>query len=914
MASYGWLTKTRPTLSSCYFEVRDTTSLTSARRRPDGTSISSRSPCEARTTTTKSEPPYTPASSGKVLVLSAGLDTISVCYTKTGSSIRCCGFSLGLLSRNPQNRVMSVHAKENETMEMMGGESKHVTTAFTDDSVVVEEEYHVMKEDDITVRATSIPEFLAKPQLVLRGTWTTSAAANDIITSFSVADKLLTTALWKSKLDGFNLFRGKACIRVQINANPFQQGRLLLHYIPVAQNMIEAGVPVATLYNADLATKTTQPGLELDTRNTSLVFKVPYVAPSHFYDRANDGYDWGTAYLSVLSPLKTGPSGDVAVDYQIFLWFEDFELAAPSFVQSMPMGKKKPGRKRKVGSMEGSLDGEKKVMPGTPIADALSGVASVAKGLGAVPMLAPIAETVSWAATLASGVASVFGWAKPPLVVAPGLMVNREEPFAATSDGVATAYQLSLSSSNTLGVNDCCSIRGEDEMSFAFLKRIASMTKSLEWSTADASGTVLYNTAITPTSIGKTTTRTIGSSTATYVTGPPITYMADGFRLYRGSINVRISLVKTIFHSGRLMVTFNPIVGMDYTYPTITIDGSTPMLREIIDIREMKEIDLILPYYSPTNYLDPIEAMGQLTVTVLSELRAPESVYGGVQILMYFRGGEDFEYQVPASSSWKGPYSVQVGDGVEDVSHVVGGDPTHEMRTDCMEQSVGECFTSIKQLISRYQRIMSSVAPTNAGAGSVWSFWPYYTNITRSLAGTGALIDNAIGGDAYCLYAPLYAFYRGSMRLRISTTGATFSEYYVNPLETVAAGGSTPLALRSKLDSGYGYNFGLGGTWAASGTNVNYNLGENQVVTTSGPAFSVPYASRYHCSLVAPQIGATVLAINPVPAKATKIEASQALQTLCFPSYTITPSYRAAGDDFQFSCFLGTVPRLFLKV
>jgi len=319
-------------------------------------------------------------------------------------------------------------------------------------------------------------------------------------------------------------------------------------------------------------------------------------------------------------------------------------------------------------------------------------------------------------------------------------------------------------------------------------------------------------------------------------------------------------------------------------------------LREVIDIREMKEVNLILPYYSSTNYLDMTEAMGRLTITVLSELRAPESVYGGVQMMMFWRAGEDMEFQVPCASYYKGPYSTQAGDGTEEITHVIGGDPTHEMRTDFMEQSIGECFTSIKQVLTRYARMNSTLIPTNAGAGSVYTLWPYYTNVTRSLAGTGVLIDGAIGGDAYCLYSPLFAFYRGSMRVRTYTSGGNYNEYYLDSIRPFV----TPRCLDTRTAGSYNYAFGSGSTWPTPATYVPYTLGENLVTTTNFPCFSVPYASRYHCSLVAPQTGATTLAFNPIPITGTRIEASQSLQLLCFPSYTIQPSYRAVGDDFQF--------------
>jgi len=791
-----------------------------------------------------------------------------------------------------------------------GGIDHHVTTAFVDDGVTLTLPFTSGEEDDIVVRATSIPEFLAKPQLISAGVWTTSSSENTQLLTFSVVDKLFTTPVWSKKLETFNLFRGTACVRVQINANPFQQGRLLFHFLPCVAQLIDAGTPVGSLYNTDIVVKSTQAHIEIDARDTSVLMKVPYVTPAHFYDKANGGYDWGNFYLSVMSPLKTGASGDTGVDYSVFMWFEDFELAAPSFTQSSMggMGKKK----RKMAKFSAGVESEKKAMPGTPISDVLAKVSVATGTLGAVPLIGQFMGPVSWAANLASGVASIFGWSKAMDNVVPGIMAKQQQRYAASSDGSETAYPLTLTCDNHLAVNDCCSIRGEDEMSFAFLKRKTALVSTFDWSTSDASGTVKYTKLISPYNLSRLTARVIGSSTAIYSTGPPINYMADQFQLWRGSIKVRISLVKTIFHSGRLMITFNPIVGMGYTQPAITLAGSTPMLREIVDIRECEEIELTLPFYSPTNYLNWDEVSGSLSITVMSELRVPESAANNVSVLIYYSGGDDLELEVPRSTTLGGPYTTQSGSVL--ISRSIGGDPEKQMSTMFAEQSIGEAFMSIKQILSRFTNLPSTIGLPGPGTGNGTFIWPYSTNVTRSLAAVGTLIDSGIGGDPYTLYAPLYAFYRGSMKIRYRSTGALY-RVYSDP-SIVGSGGAALVAGTTPVP-GAGFVWGTT-PWSTVGNVNTTSMGiASGLDTIEYPAVSVPYASRYHCSLVAPQIGSTVLAFNPVPYSVlkAKIEPSQSVNSVVFAGQSSAQDlHKAVGDDFQFSYFMGTVPRLISKI
>jgi len=793
-----------------------------------------------------------------------------------------------------------------------GGLDHHVTTAFVDDGVTLTLPFTSGAEDDIVVRATSIPEFLAKPQLIATGVWSTASSENAVLETFSVVDKLLTTPIWIKKLEAFNLFRGTVCVRIQINANPFQQGRLLFHFLPCVVQLKDAGTPVEELYNVNIVTKSTQAHIEIDARDTSAVMKLPYVGPAHFYDRANAGYDWGSFYLSVMSPLKTGALGDTGIDYSVFMWFEDFELAGPSFTQSAMKGMGK-SKGRKMAKFSAGVESEKKAMPGTPVTDVLSNVAKAASMLGEVPVIGAFMGPVSWAANLASGVASIFGWSKAMVNVIPGVMAKQQERYSACSDGGETAYPLSMTCDNHIAVNDCCSIRGEDEMSFAFLKKKPALVDTFDWSVNDAAGTSKYTKLVSPYTVSRLTSRVIGATTTIYMTGPPLNYISDQFQLWRGSIKVRISFVKTIFHSGRLMVTFNPIVGMGYTQPAVTLVGSTPMLREIVDIRECSEIELVLPFYSATNYLNWDEISGSLKITVMSELRVPESAANNISVLLFYSGGDDLELEVPRSTTLGGPYTTQVGDMA--ISRTIGGDPSKALSTMFAEQSTGEMFMSIKQLLARFSNVASSVTIAAPVLGSAIYVWPYPTNVTRSQAATGALINGAIGADAYTLYAPLYAFYRGSMKLRVRGATTMF-RLYSDP--SIVGSGGAALTIGYSPVTGAGSNFGST-AWGVSGVQNSATMGlASGLDTVEFPAVSTPYASRYHCSLVAPQVGATVLAMNPIPYSVSKtsIEKSQSMNSLVVTdmSLGINTLHKAVGDDFQFSYFIGTVPRLISKV
>jgi len=149
--------------------------------------------------------------------------------------------------------------------------------------------------------------------------------------------------------------------------------------------------------------------------------------------------------------------------------------------------------------------------------------------------------------------------------------------------------------------------------------------------------------------------------------GPPINYLSYNFTYWRGSIKVRMSFVKTIFHSGRLLVTFHPVVNCP-SGVTYSAADTTAMLRMIVDIRDADELEFDIPFYAPSNYLLTDEHSGILQVQVLTDLRVPETASPVVSVLVSYSGGDDFELALPKASTSPGPFKTQ--------SAMIGGDPS----------------------------------------------------------------------------------------------------------------------------------------------------------------------------------------------------------------------------------------------
>jgi hypothetical protein len=771
--------------------------------------------------------------------------------------------------------------------------------------------------DLLRSQETSIEDFMMKPFFAADVSWTTSLTANTIISGSQINVNDLISSLnsyFLNKVQGFALYRGTIVCHVKINAMPFQQGRLLLHFLPNYVQRVALDTSFGPMHNASLTTKSMQPSIELDARDTECIMEIPYVSPTNWckiiqptQGATSEYYDWGTFFLSVLSPLMvTGDAGVVEVDTSIYFYFKDFELCGPTVPQAGGGGKLKKFKNASTNREQATVSDH------GPVTTALSLASQAADALSSIPMVSYVAEPLSWALRVASGVASVFGWSKPQNNSSTGYVSLAFNKYAATSDGDDPSYTLGLLHDNAVLMTDINSLRHEDEMSTRFLYGVeAYLGTTTAWTLTTTSGTSLFSQSISPSAMfaqGSLTYGTTPSHTALYNMGPPFWYLSNYFAFWRGSIKLKFKVIKTDFHSGRLQLTYTPIGYGTIKHPTLTT--SNIALREIIDIRTGNEFEFTLPWYCATNYLPVAQAAGNVDILVLNELKGPASVSSTVNILWYACAGDDFELAGPGANFVTGtgnttpyPFSPQSGEEVI-VSEKVGGQgTTKDSMVHCLH-SMGELFCSVKQLLNRQNSLNFSTWITGSGI----TLWPWFVSVISLNGSTGAVVSPVCGGDMYSIIAPMYAFYKGSMRIGVkqpaaSTTNqvAAISPTYFNNHTSVAMIGQ-PL-----WDPGSSSST----TWASSGLGLSNVLNQGVAVTQAGigaAIYRLPYYCQTKCSLLLAQSTASANISTDVSQPWTMLGIE--VYGTSFGTTNGNVVTRACADDFQFSYFIGCPPLL----
>jgi hypothetical protein len=787
--------------------------------------------------------------------------------------------SNGLL---PQATAFIAHMDVGEIVST----EKHVTTVIVDNGETEKVSFTTpVLHSKIPVEFESIKDFLAKPLLIQTIVWDDTMAIGFNLMNRSVITTLKANAYWLNKITGFGLIRGTANLRVMLNATPFCQGELLIRFVPNYADHVEANFAKLHGPNIPLAHATQQPHVYLNCRDSSAEMSVPYIAPTDFCDIASARYDWGNFMIDVLSPLEVGTALLNVADVSVYLWFTDIELAAPMVAQS-----KGSGLTTRVEPRRLELE---KITHGGTISSALAATSQIAASFATIPSLTAVAAPASWIANALSGLASAFGYSKPIHSADLHQVIRQQDRYGACSDGVDASYPLSILSNNSLSISSDLSIRNEDEMSFNFLKQVEAYRETVAWTTASAVDASLYSKALAPGNTNMYSNFSepaIGGHITTYRYGPPIWYFSNIFAYWHGSISVRIKIIKTQFHTGRLQITWTPTISV-VNVPDITT--GLIALREIVDIATSDEITLTLPWYIAQNYLPVADPSGSLDIKVINQLRAPEATSQTVRLLIFFKGGPDFEFALPQATTIHTPWQAQ-SKGL--TSGCVGDAGECSFATYPSMSSMGELFTSTRQLLSRFQQIQF-LDTTTFVAGN-FCVWPWFAGGGSQTAGTGVLNAPNLGGDLYSFLAPLYAFYRGSMRLRYERGDGTGVNncLKVSLVPSLFTPTTIPLGAGSTV-------YGRVGTLAwntatISGTNISYVGTEPNV----GPlSFSIPYMSKFKMAMSCLR---TTNANDIIGVDQPLIGAN-----VYGNVGGVGPSLsRAIGEDFQFLYFINTPP------
>jgi hypothetical protein len=539
----------------------------------------------------------------------------------------------------------------------------------------------------------------------------------------------------------------------------------------------------------------------------------------------------------------------------------------------------------------------------------LKKVSKAADSLGDVPIIGEMSRGLGWVTGVAGSIASAFGWSKPTQLLEVAPVARGSTRYFGNCNGADLANPVAVDSQNELQITEM-SVYEQDEMSIDFLKKIPWYTPLTSWSFTTAVGTSLYSFKLCPGNMSTVGTPVShGGHSTSFVYTSPLYYLGQLFTLWRGSLDIRIKLIKTPMHSGKLLITWTPATSVGTT-PTLAT--STYSLRHIIDVREHDVISLNLPYLVAPEYLNVNTFLGnyysgQLDVIVLNPLRGPNNAPDTIDIFMEVTGGDDFEFAAPGNCQVVGmiPFLPQAD---EIVCDVIGGQKKYEPTLQPSKMCIGERILSVKQLLLRQsQMFLYNNTWTSLLTTSDMSLYPQQLAYVIMDGTTGVLAHNGASGDIYNFINSMYLFNRGSVKITMYYKSSTD---HVNGLVWP----NNTLAINAYPVNTYSYGYGsdvnvpTANLYYTSSTTVPVAVGLSDFVAESGPGIcsvKVPYYNKWRLSpnFYTGTVGARKPDVNPnVDCLFTTGDSSITLGSL-------KPNiYRSVGDDFQCGFFIATPP------
>lgn len=775
----------------------------------------------------------------------------------------------------------------------------------------------------------SLGNFLARPTLIDTTTWTTSDILG-VKTTLQPWHLFLNNTLIKKKLDNYAFLRGNLHIKIILNGTPFQYGAVRACYSPLL-GFVSDKITVPSPINPILVPYSQQPGLYVYPQaNAGGEMVLPFFLHKNWLDitSAAEVQNMGTLNYLVYAPLKLAVTGGTTtVTLRTYAWMTDVHLM---------------GSTNKL-ALQGDEYGN------GPVSRPASALASVAAMLTKVPIIGKFARATEIGASATASIASLFGFTNVPVIDNVHAFQPANAPHLSSAHISTAVQKLSLDPKQELSIDPSPhGIGSADELSLAYLKAKESYFASTSWSTSDAVGTQLWNARVNPyqpTSVAINNASAVEVGKQTYHV--PLSYIGNMFKHWRGDIIIRIKVVCTKFHKGRLKISYDPISDISISDPP-----ENAVYTQILDIGEDDDVELRIPYHqalawlavdktltdnwSPGNALAPRAGIdnGLLTVRVLTALTAPAS--STINLLFFIRGGDNFEYantngNIGSTTTNIIPSFFQLQ--AEDKTNVlpqqyVIGKPSVTL-PERYAQNFGECIGSLRNVLHRSVVCDTVPLPDTTGLFSiyrkVYKRMPYTPGYDPNAATSANKIVAASGTSTYAFntmphvpyIAGMYLGYRGSVNYTVTPSsdfygsvddisvsrntdyGPTAANRFVETFASIAHG-----ATSSAKAHFLGRNRLQDGTAGAAITTTR---------TNGSVQFNLPDYNNYNFSLVDPTTYVLGTTVDGTRTQSAVLFMNVKNPTAAIKSNTdcmTLSSYIAAGPDFTCLFFL-CCPTLF---
>jgi len=466
--------------------------------------------------------------------------------------------------------------------------------------------FETIKASTMEPRNHSIPDFLNRLYTIDNFQWAKTDAKGSVLKTYRFPDVLLSNPAIFAKIRNFYGFRAGVEFIVLVNKQQFQQGNLLISYLPNAKyNPAKLAMHSSNLQG--IVCRSGAPRVNLDLMDaTRADLRVPYASPFVYYNLLTKEGTIGDFQISVYSGLQdVASAGTVSV--QVMARFIDVDLEFPTGAVPATFG-------------------------------ALSGFRTAAEELISMPDRNRLEETRKEINKMLKLIdAGKFTFQMNS--TSTSAFKQKALPNMATSNDPNQTHMLSISSNNSLPSANI----GEASISEMSMAKPLSIFCYHDAFTISNQGTNVnvWNKVVTP-QIAANITNADGSFSVDY-----LYWLSEMFKKWRGSINFNFRAVKTTFHSARIRVWFSP------GSTTLANIDRNSVISKIIDLKDRNNFSFEVPYIHPYPQLNTktgTTSLGIIGVDIINRMVYPSTVSDSIEIIVERAAGPDFSFNLP--SAW----------------------------------------------------------------------------------------------------------------------------------------------------------------------------------------------------------------------------------------------------------------------
>jgi hypothetical protein len=490
----------------------------------------------------------------------------------------------------------------------------------------------------------SLANFFSRPIKIAEQEWTTTTNLNFDINPWSL---YFDNPRVSNRLTNFSLLKASLKIKVVINGNGFQYGRMLVNYLPF--DVYDTLSTNAALIREDLVQASQQPHIFLNpTTSTGGELSLPMFNYQNYFEVIKSQWsEMGTLYFRTLNPLKHANGATDVVTITVFAWAEDVSMSVLTSVDQDTL-------------VPQSGEIEEANSKGTVSGPATS-IAKYAAYLKGVPYIGPFATATEIGAGAVASMAKIFGYCRPPITKAPEPYRPTQVSSLALTNVPDNAQKLTVDDKQELTIDPRISgIGPADPLNIREIAKRETYLTTFNWNIGTAPDTLLWNARLDPCTWAQNT-------------GPPVSFhfpaccmAALPFQYWKGSMKFRFQIVCSSFHKGRIKVVYDPNFIADNNYLGFS-EYNTNYLK-IVDIAEEQDFtieigngqarsfldhhlpgqDSVTELYGTNRFTSKGKGNGVIGVFIVNELTTPNStVTNDIEINVFVSMGDDFEVAAP---------------------------------------------------------------------------------------------------------------------------------------------------------------------------------------------------------------------------------------------------------------------------